>query len=128
MDEAIEGAQDEFRDELEGLREEVRGVVERYRPLVEKLNRRMAQELEAVDRRRQGLRRRIQDELDYLGADLPEYPEGEVAEPFESEHYLFDSSRAYLEQMRHYRRRQGREGEWDAVLTAIEDRLCDEAS
>jgi vacuolar-type H+-ATPase subunit H len=126
LDEAIEEARDEFRDGLEGLREEVREVVERYRPLVEKLNRRMTRELESALRRREGLRERIQDELDDLDADLPDYPEGEVIGPLEDEHYLFDSSRTYLEQMRQYRRRQGREREWDIVLAAIEDRLHDD--
>jgi hypothetical protein len=98
-------------------------VVERYRSLVEKLNRRMARELEATNRRREYLRQRIQDELDDLDVDLPEYPEGEFTEPFEDDHYLFDASRHYLRQMRYYRRRQGREEEWDTVLEAIEDGL-----
>jgi hypothetical protein len=97
--------------------------VERYRSLVEKLNRRMARELEAANRRREYLRQRIQDELDDLDVDLPEYPEGEFTEPFEDDHYLFDASRHYFKQMRYYRRRQGREEEWDTVLEAIEDGL-----
>src|SRR5829696_454863 len=123
LDEAIEEAHTAFTGDLEELREEVRGVVERYRSLVEKLNRRMARELEAANRRREYLRQRIQDELDDLDVDLPEYPEGEFTEPFEDYHYLFDASRHYIKQMRYYRRRQGREEEWDTVLEAIEDGL-----
>jgi len=123
LDEAIEEAHTAFTGDLEELREEVRGVVERYRSLVEKLNRRMARELEAANRRREYLRQRIQDELDDLDVDLPGYPEGEFTEPFENGHYLFDASRHYLKQMRYYRRRQGREEEWDTVLEAIEDGL-----
>lgn len=104
----------------------MREVVERYRPLVEKLNRRIARELESVYRRREELRQHIQEEIDDLDADLPEYPEGEVTEPFEDEHYLYDASRTYLEQMRYYRQRQGREKEWDTVLAAVEDELYDD--
>jgi len=120
LDEAIEALRDEFAPALEEVREEVREVVERYRPLVERLNRRMGRELGSANRRRAILRQNIQDELDELDADLPEYPEGDATEPFEEEHYLFDTSRDYFEQMRYYRRHQGREEQWDAVEQALE--------
>jgi hypothetical protein len=91
----------------------------RYAAIVERLNARMRRELELASRQRANLRERIQTKLDELDVELPDYPEGEVEEPFDEEHYLYDSSPAYLEQMRHYRRRQGREDEWDAVVEAL---------
>ncbi len=85
----------------------------------------MARELGSTVRRHQDLRQRIQDKLDEVDDTLPEYPEGEFRDPFEDEHYLFDATRPYLDQMRHYRRRQGREGEWDLVSKALEEAATD---
>jgi vacuolar-type H+-ATPase subunit H len=121
LDRAVAEAQEEFSDELEGLREEVDAVAERYRLLAEKLNGRMARELESASEKRISLRGRIRDRLDEVDDTLPDYPEGEFTEPFKDDHYLFDATRPYLDQMRHYRRRQGREGEWDLVTKALEE-------
>ena len=109
---------EEFADTLEELREEQRKVVECYRPLVEKLNRRMARELEPVNRRSREARQQIEARLGELDPALPDYPEGSF-EDDEPDTYLFDSGRAYFEQMGYYRRHQGREGEWYAVVVAL---------
>jgi seryl-tRNA synthetase len=119
VDEAIEEARSEFSGELEELGAQVRAVVERYQPLIERLNRRMARELESAYSRQEEVRQQIEDRLEELMVNLPDYPESEVEDPYEDEHYLYDSSRDDFEQMRHYRRRQGREDEWDAVVEAL---------
>ena len=122
-EEALKGAMDaaeaDFSAEIAALDAEVEAVRARYAAIVERLNARMRRELELASRQRANLRERIQTKLDELDVELPDYPEGEVEEPFDEEHYLYDSSRTYLEQMRHYRRRQGREDEWDAVLEGL---------
>jgi hypothetical protein len=95
--------------------------VSRYEERVAELNQQMAEELEPVRVRSEEIRAEIDARLENLDPDLPDYPEGVVEEEEDEDFYLFDSARDYFEQMGHYRRRQGKEGEWEEVVYAIRE-------
>ena len=111
---AVAEIAEERAEELADLRRQQVEIVTRYQERVDELNRQIAEEMAPVRERSEEIRHAVQEQLDALDPDLPPRPEGEF-EDREDAAYLYDSSRDFIEQMRHYRRRQGKEREWAEV-------------
>jgi hypothetical protein len=89
---------------LREIRESVAEVVDGYRERLESLNDEMRAELDPFRARLEALRRAVQIELAIFDPDLPPMPEPET--PPESDGWLFDASRDYLDQIRSYKDHQ----------------------
>jgi len=111
---AVEEIEADYADELAELRRRQEEVIDRYRERVEELNRQMAQDMTPIAERSEEIRHVVEERLAEIDSEIPPRPEG-AFEDRDDDAYLYDSSRHPFEQMRHYRRRQGKEREWAEV-------------
>lgn len=104
LDEAWVEQAGHHEEELREIRESVAEVVDGYRERLENLDDEMRAEIAPFRERLEALRRAVQIELAIFEPDLPPMPEPET--PPESDGWLFDSSRDYLDQIRSYKDHQ----------------------
>jgi hypothetical protein len=107
--EAQEAAQGEWeavtashRERLERLEEQAGEIVARYRERTAGLDAELQAELRPLRDQLEAVRRDLLLAVDDFAPSLPARPEPEVGPPEEG-HWLYDSARDYLEQLRHYR-------------------------
>lgn len=90
---------------VEEIKAEAEEIYQNYRPRLEELAAELNAQLAPLDERLETLQQAVREKLEALEPDLPPIPEGETEEEPEDEGWLFDSSRDYLEQLRHYKER-----------------------
>ena len=101
-----ESAIEEIKEEVSELRDEVTAVVKPFKPKLDKLAQELEEALAPVKERIEEFEERAQeavnDAANLLCVDLPDRPEPDT-DPSDESDWLFDSSRSYAEQLKHYR-------------------------
>jgi len=115
--EKVDAVMEEHRGRLEEIQREAQEVVDRYRSYYRLLGEQMSDRYERLGERyerhiadlKEAAEREhadIEEALENLEVDLPELPEAEVKE---TDGWLFDSRRDFLEQTQRFRRAKGME-------------------
>jgi hypothetical protein len=125
---AKEGAQkmldeqlgEHFADDLkrlDDLKEEARPTIERYERLLEMLAARLERELEPLQVSLNEARHAIEETVTALEPPLPDPPQPVATDPDDGG-WLFDSSREYMEQLKHYKTAK----QWQEMQAAMRSR------
>jgi hypothetical protein len=104
-EEAYEEATAALRQDLDGLQEEASQIAAEYEQRLREMNGELQERLAPVRERLETVRRAVVSAGEELEVVLPERPEAETPETEEAG-WLFDASRGYLEQLRHYQERK----------------------
>lgn len=111
LDRRLDEVVEEFEDRRDDLEEEIEEIARRYRDELKRLAKELQDDLQPVIERARGLQDEIADKLDELlkagvDTDLDLPTSTEAGDEADGNAY-FDSKRGYLEQLKHYRSRDG---------------------
>jgi hypothetical protein len=102
---------------LDELKEEARPTIERYERLLEMLAARLERELEPLQVSLNEVRHAIEESVTALEPPLPDPPQPVATDP-DDDGWLFDSSREYMDQLKHYKTPK----QWQEMQAAMRSR------